>query len=248
MIIQIYEIQHPKEAIEVTDLGVTHVGTVLQSPSDITRSLIQETIAAVQSSGGQSSVIPLFTNEVDICRAVETLGFDVLHLCDELLNTDGTPVALHPWIAFQQRIRYRYPELRITRSIPVPVVGSEENHRSIVQMAKAFQDVSDYLLIDTWIPPALGQQPVQGYVGITGQPCDWKLSREIVASVDIPVILAGGLGPDNVAEAIQQVYPAGVDSCTRTNALDASGKPLRFVKDMAKVKAFVQQAKRAFAQ
>ncbi|MEW6260397.1 MAG: phosphoribosylanthranilate isomerase [Thermodesulfobacteriota bacterium] len=247
MIIQVYEIQHPKEAVQVMELGVTHVGTVLQSPSDIADPVIRETIAEVQRSGRQSSVIPLFTDESDICRAVETLGFDILHLCDELLNPNGAPVDPYPWAELQRRIRHRYPSLRITRTIPVPVVGTGESVRRIVQLAQTFQDASDLLLIDTWIPPALGRQPVLGYVGITGKPCDWTLSREIVRSVDIPVILAGGLGPDNVAEAIRQVHPAGVDSCTRTNAFDAFGKPLRFVKDMAKVEAFVQHAKRAFA-
>ena len=248
MIIQIYEIQHPHEAIQVTALGVTHVGTVLQTPSDIGNTDIQETILAAKRSGGVSSVIPLFTNEADICRAVESLTFDILHLCDELLDASGNPIDPDPWVALQRRIRDRYPGLRIARSIPVPVEGSEQDHRKLIQLAGTFQDVSDCLLLDTWIPPSLGHQPVQGYVGITGKPCDWKLSRAIVQSVDIPVMLAGGLGPDNVAEAIRQVQPAGVDSCTRTNASDASGKPIRFRKDLTKVEAFVQHAKRAFAQ
>jgi phosphoribosylanthranilate isomerase len=40
---------------------------------------------------------------------------------------------------------------------------------------------------------------------------DWTISARIVASVDLPIILAGGLKPENVAEAIRVVRPWGVD-------------------------------------
>ena len=45
---------------------------------------------------------------------------------------------------------------------------------------------------------------------------DWKYDAEIVQSVKVPVIVAGGLGPENVEECIKQVKPAGVDSLTKT--------------------------------
>ena len=50
-------------------------------------------------------------------------------------------------------------------------------------------------------------------------------------------MLAGGLGPENVAAAIAAVRPAGVDSKTKTDRLDGSGK------DLEKVEAFVAAAK-----
>ena len=62
-------------------------------------------------------------------------------------------------------------------------------------------------------------------LGGTGRVHDWALSRRIVAEAPCPVFLAGGLNPDNVAEAIRQVGPYGVDLCTgvRTEgALDAA--------------------------
>jgi phosphoribosylanthranilate isomerase len=54
------------------------------------------------------------------------------------------------------------------------------------------------------------------------------------------VILAGGLGPDNVSEAIGRVRPAGVDSLTRTNRPGPDGA---FTKDLDAVAAFVEQAR-----
>jgi phosphoribosylanthranilate isomerase len=56
--------------------------------------------------------------------------------------------------------------------------------------------------------------------------------------VHIPVIIAGGLGPDNVVDAITAVQPAGVNSKTKTDKDDGS-----HTKDLQKVKQFVERAK-----
>jgi phosphoribosylanthranilate isomerase len=52
----------------------------------------------------------------------------------------------------------------------------------------------------------------------------------------VPIILAGGLNPDNVAEAIRTVQPWGVD--VHTGVEDASGR-----RDLARLRAFIEQAK-----
>jgi phosphoribosylanthranilate isomerase len=64
------------------------------------------------------------------------------------------------------------------------------------------------------------------------------LDRKIVQSVRVPVIIAGGLGPDNVIDAINAARPAGVDSKTKTDKHDGS-----HTKDLEKVKQFVLRAK-----
>ena len=91
-------------------------------------------------------------------------------------------------------------------------------------------------------------QPVQGFVGITGETCEWSVARDLVRGSRIPVILAGGIGPSNVRDGIEQVRPAGVDSCTRTNAEDAQGRNIRFKKDPEKVRALVRAARDATGQ
>ena len=55
----------------------------------------------------------------------------------------------------------------------------------------------------------------------------------------MPVIIAGGLGPDNVTDAIRAIRPAGVDSKTKTDKADGS-----HTKDLEKVKQFAAIAKR----
>ncbi|MEM3423739.1 MAG: phosphoribosylanthranilate isomerase, partial [Nitrososphaeria archaeon] len=75
-------------------------------------------------------------------------------------------------------------------------------------------------------------------LGGTGLTHDWEISAEIVKTVKIPVILAGGLTPDNVKKAIKKVKPFGVD--VNTGVKDSNG-----YKDPEKVKLFVKVAKNA---
>ena len=81
-----------------------------------------------------------------------------------------------------------------------------------------------------------------GEYGGTGQTADWEaIARWLEKKqFDIPLVLAGGLTPENVAEAIATVQPDAVD--TASGVESAPGK-----KDPALVKAFVDEAKRAFA-
>jgi phosphoribosylanthranilate isomerase len=51
-------------------------------------------------------------------------------------------------------------------------------------------------------------------LGGTGRTHDWRLSREIRERLSVPLFLAGGLTPENVAQAIQEVGPFGVDVCS----------------------------------
>ena len=73
-------------------------------------------------------------------------------------------------------------------------------------------------------------------LGGTGRTHDWSVSARIVAAAaPVPVYLAGGLRPDNIAEAVARVRPAGVD--VNSGVEDADGR-----KDEAKMRAFVARA------
>ena len=69
-------------------------------------------------------------------------------------------------------------------------------------------------------------------VGGTGEVCDWKKATQLVQALKQPIILAGGLNPENVAEAIMTVKPYGVDVSSGVES--KVGK-----KDIKKVKAFL---------
>lgn len=77
-----------------------------------------------------------------------------------------------------------------------------------------------------------------GGFGGTGELVDWGLAAEVVARVAVPVILSGGLTPENVARAVERVKPWMVD--VSSGVEDAPG-----AKNPAKIRAFVSAAKGA---
>ncbi len=85
-------------------------------------------------------------------------------------------------------------------------------------------------------PAFLVDASVQGAYGGTGVAADWKDAAELAARY--PILLAGGLTPENVAQAVRQVKPWGVDV--------ASGvESARGLKDAGKMKSFVKAVRSA---
>jgi len=95
----------------------------------------------------------------------------------------------------------------------------------------AYAEAADAMLVDT--PAADGG-------GGTGETHDWEATREATVDLDVPVILAGGLDPENVEEAIETVRPFGVDVAS---GVESSGG----VKDHGAVRDFVRNARSASA-
>lgn len=238
MIIQLYEIQNPGEAEILMDMGVDHIGSIIASDRRWKDPILKQTVERVQSKNGKSSLIPLFRDPDIVYQAVEYYHPDLIHFCDDLMVPEADPSQYG--VEIQKSLKSRFPELGIMRTIPVPKRGAGET-RNFVETMHRFEPWSDYFLIDTWIP----ESPVNGYIGITGQTCDWGMAASLVRSTAIPVILAGGLSPDNVYDAICEVNPAGVDSCSGTNDRGEDGHPIRFKKDFKRVKRFIDEVRRA---
>lgn len=217
MIVQIYETQDAAEAARLAEAGVDHIG-VLVGHGDFPREIPPERARGIVAAAGSARTVALtLSADLDeIARVVEATDPDILHLGMPLEDVAPGDV---------QILKKQFPGVGIMRTIPVTDEGS-------VALAMTYEGIADYLLLDTQIQ---GQQAI----GATGRTHDWNLSRRIVEAVGIPVVLAGGLGPDNVVEAIGAVRPFGVDSKTRT---DHDGGPF---KDLEKVAAFAQSAKAA---
>ena len=123
-----------------------------------------------------------------------------------------------------QRLKNRYSDLTVMRS--VPIIGDES-----IAIAQSYDGVADMLLLDS-------HRPGDVQISALGVTHSWDIDRRIVESVRVPVIIAGGLEPDNVVEVTRRVRPAGVDSKTKTDKDDGS-----HTKDFQKVKRFVVRAK-----
>jgi phosphoribosylanthranilate isomerase len=100
------------------------------------------------------------------------------------------------------------------------------NDNSITEAIEISKYV-DMLLLDSGNPNLETKE-----LGGTGKTHNWQISRELVEQIDIPVFLAGGLNPDNVAEAVKTVNPFGVDVCS---GLRTDGEL-----DTMKVRKFIQ--------
>jgi phosphoribosylanthranilate isomerase len=127
------------------------------------------------------------------------LKVNTIQLCDRL------PTGAH------QELREALPGVSLVQV--VHVTGQES-----VDEAIAVAPHVDAVLLDS------GNQSLAiKELGGTGRTHDWSLSRKIREAIEVPLFLAGGLKPENVAAAIQEVQPFGVDVCSglRTNgALD----------------------------
>lgn len=111
--------------------------------------------------------------------------------------------------------------------IAVPVIRAFHVRERLAEAElAAYRDVVRFFLLDTFHPRLYGG---------TGQRFDWRLAQQVAPYY--PILLAGGLDPENVAEAVRTVRPWGVDV--------SSGVETNGVKDMRKVAAFVQAVRRA---
>jgi len=93
----------------------------------------------------------------------------------------------------------------------------------------ACADAADALLVDSLTDEGGGG---------TGETHDWERTRELVAKLDVPVVLAGGLTPENVATAVETVDPFAVDVAS---GVEREGG----IKDHDAVRQFVERATRA---
>ncbi len=258
IIIQVYEIQEPHEAERLVALGVDHVGGVILSETEWKSPVLRDAVRLVQDSPAKSCLIPLMAKTDNILRALDYYQPQLVHFCEAIPldpgDGDRRARACAELVRVQQRVRREFPPFGIIRSIPIPAPGLADPapaREAVLEIARTLAPHSDFFLTDTLLgfqDPTAGE-PVAGYVGITGKVCDWTLAAALVEASPIPVILAGGISPENVFDGIRRVSPAGIDSCTQTNARDPrTGRPIRFRKDFDRVRRLIDEVRRAEAE
>ncbi|MGX1323082.1 phosphoribosylanthranilate isomerase [Bradyrhizobium sp. USDA 377] len=216
MLTQIYEISTPEEASALSAIGVDHIGVLVgdgQFPRELPISAASKIGAAIVPPSKFSALF--LTHDLSLIASwARELNPAIVHLgaSAELLSPQD--------VASLKRM---LPGTVVMRSIPV---FSEES----VAIAQSYVGIADFLLLDSY-------RSTDKQIGALGVTHDWNISRRIVDLVRVPVVLAGGLGPDNVAGAIRTVRPAGVDSKTKT---DQDGS---HAKDLERVRRFHEAAR-----
>lgn len=217
MLVQIYGITTSEDAEIVNAMAPDNVGVVLDEGFQTWDGVDEAAARMIVSELTDVAIVALSlaTERDRILRTVETISPSVVHLvraAEEM--APKVPASL----------RDELDPIRLMLTVPVL-------NQASVARAKNLGGAADYLLLDS-------AHPQSGRVGATGLVHDWELSRQIVESCSAPSILAGGLGPANVREAIEAVRPYGVDSETKTSRDDDRRR-----KDPEKVRLFIERAR-----
>lgn len=226
MKVQIYSIQTPEEALLCLNAGADRIGVAAGAekyaiPANVALETAQKIFTAVRGKM-EVSLLSVADDPEEIYPLLPLLQPGVIHICGSRFYATE---------AFAEKARSLVPGIRVLQA--VPVAGKEA-----VPLALALSSFCDELILDSVAPSIAG-------IGAAGVTHDWNVSKAIVDALrgsSCKVILAGGLGPDNVREAIRFVRPQGVDSFTRTSVFLPNGKSR---KDRELTERFVEEAKAA---
>lgn len=217
MVIQIYSITKVSDAFALCKLGVDNIGVFvseLNKPWSISPSKAKEIF----------SVLPK-----NIRKVLLTPSDDYIEIIN--LGRDVKPDIMHIGTYNKEIIRDKLGYIKESLSEDTKIMMSiYVKDASSVKEAVFFNKKVDYIL--------LGTSTVDHPTGGSGTVNNWVLGRKIVESVSIPVILAGGIGPENIIDALNKVHPYGVDSKTKTDLPEGA------TKDLAKVKEIVYKIRK----
>lgn len=218
--IKICGITNEEDALKITSLGADALGFILSTESarKIEPDKAKEIILATKDKFINvrdkmwPSFIGVFVNENmgKVTEIAEELGLDYIQLSgDETLD-------------YLKKIKKHNKNIKLIKLVRV-----KDNVSSFAVISKQmleFKKVADFFLLDTF---------KENIYGGTGKSFNWEFVKGL--SQEYPVILAGGLDCENVAEAIQIVKPFGIDASTRLE--ESPGK-----KDIRKVEIFIKNA------
>lgn len=206
-----------EEALFCWRVGVDAVGFTLGLPNGPHDGLTPEKAGAIvrELPTGVLPVVITYANSADAA-------------CELATVTQPAAIQFHGGIPAEELVRFQ----RICPAVRTIGCVSVTGQESMEQAASFKPPLWDAIILDS-IDLRTGRK------GATGLTHDWSISARIVRMASVPVILAGGLNPDNVAEAIRKVQPCGVDAHT---GLEQSGGTRSF----EKIQAFAQAALETF--
>lgn len=217
-LIQIAGVIDAGEAEMLQQCGIRYLGFPLRLPvhrEDLTE---KEAATIIKSLAAPVfGVLITYLNKAsEIGAFCQTLGVRIVQLHGEIDRDE------------LKRLKTLDPNLIIIKSLVIGMHDDKALEATVSELS---------LLVDAFITDTF--DPKTGASGATGKTHDWRISRRLVELADKPVILAGGLNPENVKRAILEVSPAGVDS--HTGVEDSSGR-----KSREKVSKFLAEASEAF--
>lgn len=185
------------EAKTAIGFGASAVGLVARMPSGpgpIPDELIKQ-IALTVPPPIATFLLTSETSVNEIIKHHQRTNTNTIQIVDALPNRDYT------------QLKTALPSVKIVQVIHVI------DERSVDE-AIEISELVDAILLDSGNPKLKIKE-----LGGIGRVHNWKLSRRIIDKSKCPVFLAGGLNPENVRQAIEEVHPFALDVCSgvRTN-------------------------------
>jgi len=210
--VKICGIKEKADALAVIEAGADLIGLVFApSQRQVTPAQASQIVSAVKSHSHAIEVVGVFVNmpAPEVNMIASSCHLDWVQLSGD-----------EPWEYCRQITKPLIKAVRIRQGQrPEPIGANLATGEQILSSQKHL-----YLL----------DSQVKGRYGGTGISFDWSLAR---VAEQFPVIIAGGLNPDNVAQAIEMAAPWGVDV--------SSGVEVGGAKDIVKIRAFIEAVRRA---
>ncbi|MFC2002322.1 phosphoribosylanthranilate isomerase [Chloroflexota bacterium] len=211
--VKICGIKEEAHALAATEAGADFIGLVF-APSQrrVTPAQAEKIAAAVKHSGSATELVGVFVNMP--ASEVNQIA-DFCHLDRVQLSGD------EPWEYCMDITRPIIKAIRVSKQ-----AQSSGIYSALTAGTKALSNKKHVYLLDSHI---------KGRYGGTGKVFNWRLARQ--AAEEFPLIIAGGLTPENVAQVIKMVKPWGVDT--------SSGVEVGRIKHTARIRAFIKAVRRA---
>ena len=190
--IKICCISSAEEAKSAISYGASAIGLVARMPSG-PGPISDELIRQIARTVPPPVATFMLTSETSVGKIIEhhhRTNTNTIQIVDAL--SSGT----------YSQLKEALPVVKIVQVIHVI-------NESSVDEAIGISEMVDAILLDSGNPKLKVKE-----LGGTGRVHNWKLSRQICEKSKCPVFLAGGLNPDNVRQAIDEVHPFAVDVCS----------------------------------
>lgn len=212
MKVKICGIRTQRDLTMAVNAGADAVGFITDVPVDSPRKI------TISEASQLIAKVPLFVTSVLVIMPKDA---------DEALNmikkAKPSAVQIHNSLSIEELEKIKNTGIRMIKTIPV---AQHSDSTELMLEIRTLSGIVNAVLLDT---------AHDGRTGGTGIVHNWELSSEIVRNSEIPVILAGGLNPQNVQNAVQSVHPYAVDT--------ASGVETGGQKDKIKVVEFIRNAR-----
>jgi phosphoribosylanthranilate isomerase len=212
MKVKICGIKSERDLAMAINAGADAAGFITEVPVDSPRKI------TINEASRLIALVPVFVTSVLVIMPKNA------HEAIEMIHAARpAAVQIHNSLPISELKEIRQTGVKLIKTIPVPIHADVPG---LLDVVKDLCGIVDAVLLDT---------ALDGKTGGTGVVHNWELSSDIVQKASLPVILAGGLNPKNVMDAVRCVRPYAVDT--------ASGVETEGIKDENKLNDFIKNAR-----